>query len=487
MTKLLFAFAVSVFVGLNAFGQEDIKSEVLKEHVYFLASDELEGRGFGTSSGKKAANYIADYFKEAGLKPVGDSYFHPFMARIGQTMIEGRNVVGIIEGSDPILKNEYIVYGAHYDHISYKLVDGEKVIYNGADDNASGTAAIMEMGKALASHKKSMKRSIIFVAFDAEESGLIGSREFVNEETVPIDQIKLMMSIDMIGRYAESESLIMGAMDHIKGGTDHLLAIAEKHKVKVSKTGGEVFNRTDTKPFGDAGVPAVYVSSGIIGPYHKPEDDAETIDYDGMEKITNMLVELTVTLANEEQLIPSNQIIAHAKNKGLPFFRFGVKTNIGGSSHTYPNEYYKGKSSFSSELGLMTQFKISKNFSLQPEVLYSTMGSKAETGKFRTHSITTPVSLVFASNMQSTVSQRFYLSIGGYYSYHFAGRLAKQSIDFSNDYVQSETGLTYSLGFEIMSVFVSVNYKHGLNNILLEENMGEIKTRGMYFSLGYMF
>ena len=85
----------------------------------------------------------------------------------------------------------------------------------------------------------------------------------------------------------------------------------------------------------------------------------------------------TIILANEDQLKPSNQIIAHPKNKGLPFFRYGVKTNIGGSSHTYPNEYFKGKSSLSSEMGLMTQLKTSKNFSLQSEVLYSTMGSKA--------------------------------------------------------------------------------------------------------------
>lgn len=486
MSKILTSIAISLIIGINAFGQNSIKSETLKKHVFYLASDSLEGRGLGTKSGMKAANYIANYFKDAGLKPVGENYFHPFFVRVGQTMIEGRNVVGLIEGSDPILKNEYIVLGAHFDHVSYKIVDGEKVVYNGADDNASGTSAIMEIGRALMKQKNKLQRSVILVAFDAEESGLIGSGRFVKNNTVPMDQVKVMMSIDMIGRYAESGSLIMGAMDGLKGGTEQLMKIANEMGIKIKKTGGDVMNRTDTKPFGDVGIPSVYVTSGIIGPYHKPEDDAETLDYEGMELISNMLVDLTLELANNKSLEPIRKLTAQAESKGLPIFRYGVKANIGTSFHRYPNDFYRAKSKFSSELGLMTQFKITKNIAIQPEVLYSTMGSKSNAGNYRTHSITTPISLVIASNMNGMAEQRFFAKIGGYYSYHFAGAINGETMDFSNTYNLAETGIIYGFGLEVMSVFISVNFKHGLTGIK-QDTQTLHRNRATYISVGYMF
>ena len=206
-----------------------------------------------------------------------------------------------------------------------------------------------------------------------------------------------------------------------------------------------------------------------------------------MELISNLLLDLTLELAGDEELIPNKKTTAGAESKGLPFFRLGVKGNIGGSSHIYPNEFYKGKSRFSSELGLMSQFRISKNFSLQPELLYSTMAAKSKSGNFRTHSITMPMSLVIASNIDRNVSQRFYATIGAYYSYHFAGRMAKKPMDFANSYARNETGLVYGFGFEVMSVFVSVSFKHGFTNLLSDETKGVIRSRGTYLTVGYVF
>lgn len=488
MIKKVLVFACSIFIGIGTFSQTDIDSEVLKKHVYFLASDSLEGRGLSTRSSLLASEYIADYFEKSGLKKVGDSYFHPFYARIGQTMLEGRNVVGLVEGSDPDLKNEYLILGAHYDHVSYKFKEGEKVVYNGADDNASGTAGIMEIGRVLAENRDKLKRSVILVAFDAEESGLIGSSRFVKENTVPIDQVKVMFSIDMIGRYAESGSVIMGAMESIKGGAGILMPYADKYDIKIKKTGGETSMRTDTRPFGDVGVPAVYVTSGIVGPYHKPEDDRETLDYDGMEQITKMLRDLTIDLANQESIEPVSKVTAEGTQKGqLPFFRFGVKAKIGGSSNIYPNEFYKAKTGFSSEVGFLTQFRITKNLSLQPEFLYSTMGSKHEDGKFRLHSVTTPVKLIIGSKMEPSIRQRFFASVGGFYSYHFAGSLNKEALDFGNVYDQSGMGINYGIGLEFMSGFIELEFKNGLTNILLQENLGKVRNRGVYFTFGYLF
>ncbi len=486
MTKKLIVLAYSIFIGIGSFGQTNIKAKILKEHAYFLASDSLEGRGLGTKSGLIAAHYIADYFSENGVKPIGESYLHPFESRVGQTVIEGNNVVGIVRGSDPVLKNEYIVLGAHFDHIAYKMVDGEKVVYNGADDNASGTSAVMELGRALAKIDGGLKRSVILVTFDGEESGLIGSGKFIKQEIVPIDQIKVMMSIDMIGRYAESNSVIMGAMENIEGGKERLMPHAEKYDIKIKRTDGGTSMRTDTKPFGDAGVPAVYVTSGIIGPYHKPEDDRETLDYEGMEIITNMLFDLTVDLANGEEIVSRIKAIPQLAAGKKQLFRIGMKANIGGSSNIYPNDFFKAKAGFSGEAGLISQIRLSKNLFLQPEVLYSYMSTKHPAGKFRMHSVTTPLSLVVSSEVDPSINLRFYASFGGYFGYHFAGSQNKVALDFTNFYDPIEGGLVYGLGFEFNSISVSVNFKNSLTNMLLAEGY-DMRNRAVYFTIGKMF
>ncbi len=484
-TIVIIAAILVCFSGnLNA--QTAIKAEVLKEHVYFLASDSLEGRGLATESGLKAAHFIEDYFSECGLGKIGDSYFHPFHARIGQTVLEGRNVVGIVEGNDPELKDEYIILGAHYDHISYKIVDDKKVVYNGADDNASGTATIMEIGRVLAQNKNKIKRSVILVAFDAEESGLIGSGWFVKQKIVPIDQIKVMMSIDMVGRLAESNSVIMGAMEDVEGGADILMPHAEKYDLKIKRTGGATSMYTDTKSFGDAGVPAVYVTSGIVGPYHKPEDDRETLDYPGMEKIACMLLDLTVDLANRDELVSRIEASPQIAGGKTPFFRIGVKASVGGGSNIYPNEFYKAKAGYSGEAGLTSQIKLTEAFCLQSEVLYSYRGSKHQDGNFGMHSVLTPLSLVASLRADPGIDLRFYGSFGGYFGYHFAGSIDKQKIDFANVYDPIEGGLVFGFGFEFNKMSFSVNFRNCLTNMLITEN-DKMRNRAVYFTLAKMF
>ena len=487
MIRNFTAFASMLLIGISAFGQVKIPADSLKKHVYYLADDSLEGRGLSTQSGLKAANYIADYFKQIGLKPADGNYLHPFYIRQGQTMLAGNNVIGIIEGSDPELKYEYIVLGAHFDHISYEFKNGEKVVYNGADDNATGTAAIIEIGRALVQQKEKLKRSIVLVAFDGEESGLIGSGKFVKQNIVPVENVKLMMSIDMIGRYAESNSLIVGAMGSLKGGDEMLFKIADSHGIEIKKTGEKISSRTDSQPFGQVGIPALHVTSGIIGPYHKPEDDPETIDYEGMEKISSLLYDLTVEAVNSESLEPIRKLTAQAKNEGLPFFRYGLKANIGTSYHSYTNEFFRGKSKFSSEVGLMVQLKITKNLSFQPEVLYSTLASNFNTGNFRTHSVTTPVSLLLATNMNGTSRSRFFANAGGYYSYNFSGSVNGESMDLDNTFERTETGLVYGFGLEMMSVYIGVNFKRSLSNLTKDKNIGDFTNRATYFTIGYIF
>ncbi|MCF8371351.1 MAG: M28 family peptidase [Bacteroidales bacterium] len=486
MTRNLITCALALFLSLSTIGQVTIPADSLKKHVYYLASDSLEGRGLSTEGGLKAAIYIANLFKEIGIAPAGEGYFHPFYTRVGQSMLKGNNVVGIIEGTDPKLKNEYIVLGAHYDHLSYTYIDGVKVVYNGADDNASGTSAIIELGRALVQQKEKLKRSVLIIAFDGEESGLRGSIDFIGQNVIPIENVKLMMSIDMVGRYAESNSLIMGAMANLTGGIELLDRIAKKHEVKLKEIPESLSGRTDSKPFGDIGIPAIHVTSGIVGPYHQPEDDRETIDYEGMEKIAGLLFELTIELANKDSLVPNKKLMVAAKQSGQPFFRYGVKAHVGSSFHAYPNEFFNGKRRFSYEVGLVSQIKITKHFLLQPEVLYSSSASDYETGNFRVHSLKIPVSLVIASS-GGGYNPRVYATLGAYYRYHFSGTANGKSLDFDNSFEQTETGIVYGFGFEQNSVFVSVNFSLGLSSLAKDANMSDFKNRATYFSMAYMF
>ncbi|MCX6224463.1 MAG: outer membrane beta-barrel protein, partial [Bacteroidia bacterium] len=265
------------------------------------------------------------------------------------------------------------------------------------------------------------------------------------------------------------------------------MKIAEKYGISIKTPGASLSGRTDSKSFEQVGIQAFPVSSGIIGPYHKPGDDPETIDYAGMEKISGLLYDLTVEAANGELVEPLRKVTAQVKGGGLPFFRFGLKANIGNSFHSYSHQFYDSKTKFSAEAGLLTQFKITKNFSIQPEVLYSTLASGFLGGNFRTHSVTVPVSLVVATKMNTQLQTRFYANLGGYYRYHFAGSAGGNSLDFDNSFEQAETGVVYGMGVEVMKVFVSVNFKRGLSGVAKDKNMGEFTSRATYFSLGYIF
>ncbi|MDD3667974.1 MAG: M28 family peptidase, partial [Bacteroidales bacterium] len=166
LKRFLFTFIISLVIlpSTNAFSQNSI--ERIKKDVYVLASDSLMGRSAGTIYGNKASQYIYSRFIENGLKPIYQ------IIREGTTQ---KNIYCVIEGSDSILKNEFIILGAHYDHLGYRIKGNDTIIYNGADDNASGTSLILELGRKINENKEKFKRSIVLIAFDSEETGLNGS------------------------------------------------------------------------------------------------------------------------------------------------------------------------------------------------------------------------------------------------------------------------------------------------------------------------
>ncbi|MEZ5071782.1 MAG: M28 family peptidase [Bacteroidales bacterium] len=484
--KRILPFALALLFTASAHAQFSTPASRLEGHVNFLASDSLLGRGFGSPEGDLAARYIAGQFEEAGILPLDDSYFHPFNFRQGILNISGKNVVGIIRGSDPVLRNEFIVLGAHYDHLGWKLEEDEVVVYNGADDNASGVASLIEIGRNLASGADALGRSVVFVAFDGEESGLIGSKQFLTDRVVEPDRIKLMVSLDMVGMYEKHKGIDLEGVELITGADALQAKLASEYGLSVTKSNESIEQRTDTAPFGKMGIPAVHAFTGSESPYHKPEDDAGLLDYDGMAVVTNALSALTEDLSMAGEISdmrrPSEE---DALYDGPAVLRAGFMTGLGSSYHDYVNDYFQGKSIFSASGGLYAQLRLTKNFTLQPEVLYETKGSQHADGNFRTHSLTTPVSLLFTSPSMSGV--RSYAQFGGYFSHHFGGRLGGTAIDFENTYANQEYGLVFGGGLEVMKVHMGVVVQRGISSLYQDETSAKLVHQNVRFVLGFIF
>jgi hypothetical protein len=213
----------------------------------------------------------------------------------------GRNVVGIWEGSDPALKEEYVVLGAHYDHIGFghfasRGKPGE--VHNGANDNASGTAGLLALARAVSEFKVETKRTLIFAAFDGEEKGLIGSKHYVSKPAAPLDKTVAMLNMDMIGR---------GPIRKIKVGggtlnpTLHLILrrISARFQLGLDMDGLDAFLRnSDQAPFMDKSIPCIFLSSGLFNGLHSHEDDPELLNRKKMEAIVRTMMLVAVEVAD---------------------------------------------------------------------------------------------------------------------------------------------------------------------------------------------
>jgi len=485
MKKQLISIILLCFLSGYSFSQISTSSENLEKHVYILASDSLMGRGFGAEGGEQAAFYIVESFKEAGIKPLQKNYFHHFNYRTGILNIDGTNIVGWVEGSDPALKNEYIVLGAHYDHLGWKVDGSDTVVYNGADDNASGTASIIEIGRSLVANRDRLKRSVILVAFDGEESGLCGSERFLYDSIVDPQQIKAMFSLDMIGMYEESGGVQMKGMGTLDNGMDLMERVREKYPVEVTKTSKSIPIRTDTGPFGAKGIPSIQATTGFrSSPYHKPEDDSDKLEYDGMVKICDFVTELTLELSNEPELVAISNIEKEGEDK-KQVFHLGLRVNTGTNLHNYKDDYFKAKCVFAGSAGLFVQLRLNEYLSLQPEVLYEWKGSQHELGTIRTHSVTTPLSVMVTS--KDNFGFRTYVQVGGYYCYTFDGKIDDTALDFDTEYSEHGAGILYGFGFEAMMMRIGCYFRNGFTNILQDDSLGKITNEGFYVSLGYVF
>ncbi len=485
LTTLFLALLLSPVAGADDDPFARQLAERLKQHVRFLAADSLEGRGLGTSGKVEAKNYIASHFREFNLETHGDDYFQRFELRSTSPIINttATNVVGYIPGSDPALRDQFIVVGAHYDHIGFIMRGGEKIVYPGADDNASGTATVIELARYFDANREAIGRSIIFIAFDAEESGLLGARHFVaGNKVAAASDMRAMFSIDMVGMYSTNEGLMMMGVSTFNGGRELAESVAARHGVPLTNTAHRISYRTDTKPFGDLSIPAIYTSTGLESPYHQPEDRYDLLDYDGMATTTLYLADFIAELSNVPDIEPTRRLAATQR---AIRFHAGVIANAGGTSHNYPDDFFNAKGLFGYGAGLFLQLKGS-GMTLQPEVLYESYGSRTADGRFRAHSITVPLNLQLHLPSAQQDMVRMYGFLGPYYRHIFSGRKGENDLDFDTGYKRDEIGFSFGLGMEVLKLQFAWTYRTSAGTIT-QSTTTDIRQTGSLFTVGYRF
>ena len=290
-----------------------VKEVSMKEDVYFLADDSQKGRETGSEAEKQSANYLAERFKNMGLEPKGtDGYLQPFTFKpktnphgeASFTMnkedstITGLNVVAYIDNK----AENTIIIGAHYDHLGFgsegSLYRGEGAeIHNGADDNASGVAVMMNLAKRLKG--KNTNNNYLFISFSGEEMGLLGSNYFVKNPTIDTKKVNYMINMDMVGRLKEDKSLAIYGVGTSPKFSQTLFANNSDFKLIEKESG---VGPSDHTSFYLADMPVLHFFTGQHEDYHKPSDDAEKLNYEGMGAISNYLMDIITDLDNDGRL-----------------------------------------------------------------------------------------------------------------------------------------------------------------------------------------
>ncbi len=246
--------------------------------------------------------------------------------------VMARNVVAILQGSDPAFNGSYIVIGAHYDHLGMggsgsgsRFMDS-LAIHNGADDNASGVAGMLELAGKLAVEKESLKRSIIFVAFDAEELGLLGSKYFTEHPPVKLNSMMAMINFDMIGRLKEDNPAVMiGGMGSAKESAA-ILDSLDNGRIQMNYS-LEGFGPSDHAAFYAENIPVYFISTGAHEDYHTPDDDSDRINFVGEKEVLNIALQLVQELANRDSLL-TFQEAGPKEQTGRGGYRFKVTLGI---------------------------------------------------------------------------------------------------------------------------------------------------------------
>ena len=285
-----------------------ITANSLRGNVSFLASDVLEGRNTPSRGLDIAGEYIASQFRRLGLEPAGDDgYFQSVVVRPEDTdSPKSRNVAAILRGSDLQLKDTYVMLSAHYDHVGLAET-GEDTIFNGANDDASGTASVLEVANALAALHPRPKRSVLFILFCGEEKGLRGSRYYVDHPLVPLNKTVADLNLEQLGRTDAPEGPHLHAANvtgfDFSDMTPVLVDAGKRVGIVVTKdakASDRYFKMSDNEPLAKVGIPAHTLSVTYEFPdYHAVGDEWQKIDYDNMAKVDQAVGIATLRLAQE--------------------------------------------------------------------------------------------------------------------------------------------------------------------------------------------
>ena len=467
------------------------RQENLEKHVYYFASDSLKGRKAGSEESILAREYIIGEFFDAGLVPFFDKGFRQHFKVDGKAYC---NAVGMIEGSDPELKNEYIVLGAHFDHLGVR--NGK--IYPGADDNASGSAALIEVAKILSQKKDMLKRSVIFAGFDAEEIGLFGSTILARTlaDSLGIDKIKLMMSLDMVGYYRQSGELILEGTSTIKDGK--LIATEEASRVGVNVKAkpfeNSIFTATDTEGFASRGAATLAVTTGLKSPYHKPEDVADSIDFAGLDKVTEYIGELTV-VACDPFLQPSGKIAS--KHQGRKQLEIGVNLGLGNAQIDFMNGGFSTKGGACFSGGVTAQYMLKDWFGVRASALCERLSTSFpveqnlyyEAARYGQTQLTIPA---LAIARMDEGGNAFYGGIGAYWSYALDSGFSNRS-KFSQEAVlpgdirNNQIGFDAEIGLDLGHIHIAVEARRQFGSLFKGKDAPRAQISTGLFKVGYTF
>jgi Zn-dependent M28 family amino/carboxypeptidase len=283
---------------------EAIHDHELRAHVMRLASPEFLGRhGPGAA---RAARYVGGTFARLGLKPAfGESFYQPIPSKLEDGRVPGgsylgRNVAAILPGADPKLRDEWVLLSAHYDHVGTR----NGVLYPGADDNASGVAMLLEVAERFALRAEKPRRTLVFAAFDLEETGLLGSTHFVTHPPLPFRALKVVLTADMLGRSMANvmDEYVFALGSERSARLRQLVReVRPPEGLKVGRLGADLIGtRSDYGPFRDRKVPFLFFSTGQHPDYHQPTDLPDRVDYAKLRRASVWIADLLQRLADDD-------------------------------------------------------------------------------------------------------------------------------------------------------------------------------------------
>ena len=311
--KLNIILLLSLILGAQSMFAQDISEKKLRKHVTYLASDKLKGRGTATKEEMMAAKYIAKQFSKIGLQPKGEgnSYFHKFTFKkssdphggfdANAPEMHSMNVAGYLDNG----AENTIVIGAHYDHLGlghdHNSLDANPTgkIHNGADDNASGTAGVIELARYLAKNDVKEKHNFLFLCFSGEELGLIGSKKYTESPTIDLNKVSFMINMDMIGRLNEEKRLVVGGVGTAPDFVPLFNSIKTDLGIKLDSAG---IVPSDHTSFYLKNIPVLFFFTGQHSDYHKPSDDVNLVNFAGEKQVLELAITAIQSLDKKAKL-----------------------------------------------------------------------------------------------------------------------------------------------------------------------------------------